>query len=231
MMTLGAVDELRRADVICLPQPSKARCRAYAIAVRAVPEVADKRCVCLDWGMTRDAAELERIHAEAYQRVRELCQEGQRVAFLTLGDPSVYSTFGYVAQRAQADGMAVEVVPGVASFTAAAACAGTMLCEGEEQLHVGKGRDMDALLALPGTKVIMKCGRDIGRVRDRLRSREDAGEVEVYAVSECGTDAQRVWRGAANIPDDAGYMTTIIVKYVSPGGDGTCRRRSHSACA
>ncbi len=57
------------------------------------------------------------------------------VAFITLGDPTIYSTFAYVAKRL-IEGFEIEVIPGVTSFTGCAAAAGISLVEKDEILVI-----------------------------------------------------------------------------------------------
>ena len=63
---------------------------------------------------------------------------GENAAFLTIGDPLVYSTFGYLLRtlREVAPHLPVAIVPGITSFQAAAARTGTVLCEGGEKLRI-----------------------------------------------------------------------------------------------
>ena len=100
-LTLRAANCLRAADCLCLPQSPKETCRAWRIALEALPEIGQKECLCFDFRMTRDAQTLERIHDQAYRTLADLCRQGRTPAFLTLGDPTVYSTFGYMARRAR----------------------------------------------------------------------------------------------------------------------------------
>ena len=129
MMTLRAAALIRTADCICLPQSPKEKCRAYRIARQAVPELENRACVCFDFTMTRDEAELSKIHQGIYGEIRKLLTEGKTAAFLTIGDPAVYSTFGYLMELALKDGFDAETVSGVTSFSTAAAGLGISLCE------------------------------------------------------------------------------------------------------
>lgn len=72
MMTLRAAALIRTADCICLPQSPKEKCRAYRIARQAVPELENRACVCFDFTMTRDEAELSKIHQGIYGEIRKL---------------------------------------------------------------------------------------------------------------------------------------------------------------
>lgn len=217
LMTLRAVRVLQEADLLCLPQPEKETCRAYRIAVQAVPELANKAWLGLDFPMARDETRLHQAHERAYQRIRDRLRAGETLAFLTIGDPALYSTFTYLAGLASADGARVEAVSGIASYHAAAARLGIALCEQDEQLHIATGTsDLERALAMPGTKVLMKCGRQLPRLKRLLEEQERAGQVRVYAVTDCGLVTERVFRSAAALPETADYMTTIIVKENHP---------------
>ena len=48
MMTLKAVDAIRKSDIICLPRKDKEQCMAYKIARGAVPEIDEKEIYCFE---------------------------------------------------------------------------------------------------------------------------------------------------------------------------------------
>jgi len=216
MMTLKAVRIIRSADVICLPKIPKEECRAYRIALQAIPEIAEKEVLSFDFEMTCDKNVLKAKHQEIYHAVKEQLQKGKTLAFLTIGDPTVYSTFCYLAKLAGTDGLPVRFISGVTAFLASAAGCGISLCEGNEDLHIFSGQkgigDIGEKLLLPGTKVILKCGRRADEIKDRLRKLEQENNVEIYTVQECGADMEQIIHGADSIPTDGKYMTTIIVK-------------------
>lgn len=247
LLTLRAVDIIRNADIICIPQEDKNSCRAYQIAEEAVPEISEKECVCFDFKMTRDEEELRRIHADAYRRIKNLLTGGRTAAFLMIGDPSVYSSFSYIAKLAvddqakeaeakkteakEADVKTIEGieaedgcdasdtrikvinVSGISSYHEIAARLGISLCEGDEELHIGTGNgNIEELLALPGTKVIMKCGKITGVIRECLRNIGKYRNITVYGVADCGLHDEKVYYGVEELPDSSDYMTTIIVK-------------------
>ena len=87
------------------------------------------------------------------------------VAFATIGDPNVYSTFSYLAQtvRASRPEVVVETIPGITAMQDLAARAGIPLCEGSESLALvpitgGLGAYRTALRAVD-TVVAYKGGR------------------------------------------------------------------------
>lgn len=209
LMTLKAVRILRAADVIAVPGRKKEETAAYRIAVQAVPEIAGKECLEIAWPMTKDRQILEERYAQAAEQVLSCLEKGQAVAFLTIGDPTVYSTYLYLHRRVADMGFETEIVSGIPSFCAAAARLNIGLVEKDEALHViPASYPLGEALCLPGTKVLMKAGSRIGEVRDwLLRSGADAVMVE-----NCGMEGERCFRSAREIPEDAGYYSLIIVK-------------------
>ena len=213
MLTLRAVRAIKEADVICLPKADKYECRAFQIALPVVPELKYKKTISFDFEMTRDEEALAKMHAEFYEKYRQLIMEGYNLAFLTIGDPTVYSTFGYIMKLAKKDGIEVEIINGITSFCGSAAAAGTLLSERDENIHIISGQgNLEDDLRLPGTKIIMKSGRNVAQIKERLLEMEQAGNISVYAVVDCGMETEQIFNGAIMIPDDSKYMMTIIIK-------------------
>jgi precorrin-2/cobalt-factor-2 C20-methyltransferase len=135
--------------------------------------------------------------------------KGKQVAFLTLGDPTVYATYLYVHKRIQAMGYEVEIVSGITSFCAVAARLNMGLVEKEEQLHViPASYQIEEALRLKGTKVLMKAGRKMGEVKAQLK----ALDAQVVMIENCGMEQEQIFYGVDEIPEDAGYYSLIIVK-------------------
>ena len=139
-------------------------------------------------------------------------KQGKNVVFLTLGDPTIYSTYLYVHKRILERGYQAEIVSGITSFCAVAARLNMGLAEMAEPLHVipatYKAEEMDDLLKLPGTKVLMKSGKRLKKVRDSiLRSEQNAVMIE-----NCGMPDEHIYNSVEEIPDDAGYYSLIIAK-------------------
>ena len=213
MLTLRAVRAIKEADVICLPKADKYECRAFQIALPVVSELKYKKTISFDFEMTRDEEALAKMHAEFYEKYRQLIMEGYNLAFLTIGDPTVYSTFGYIMKLAKKDGIEVEIINGITSFCGSAAAAGTLLSERDENIHIISGQgNLEDDLRLPGTKIIMKSGRNVAQIKERLLEMEQAGNISVYAVVDCGMETEQIFNGAIMIPDDSKYMMTIIIK-------------------
>lgn len=209
LLTLKAVRMIQENEVIAVPGEEAKKSVAYEIAVRAVPALAEKHLVAVPMPMIRDEKELEKSHDKAADFIEEILRQGKNVVFLMLGDPTVYSTYLYLHKRIKERGLETEIVNGIPSFCAAAACADMGLVEGNEELHVIPAvYDTEKGMNYSGTRVFMKSGRKIGLVKKRLMQED----CEVFMVENCGMDSQRVVRSAAEIPENAGYYSLIIAK-------------------
>ena len=209
LMTLKAVRLIRECDVIAVPGREPRDSVAYRIAAAAAPEIDGKELVAVEMPMTRDRAAMDAEHRKGAALLERYLDRGQNVVFLTLGDPTVYSTFSYLQHILEADGYTVEPVSGVPSFCAAAARLKTPLAEWDEPLHIlPAAHRTESLPDLPGTCVLMKSGGQMDRVKDLLRR---SGR-DVQAVENCTMDTERTYRGVEEIPDNAGYFTLIVAK-------------------
>ncbi|MCC8045216.1 MAG: precorrin-2 C(20)-methyltransferase [Clostridiales bacterium] len=209
LLTLKAVRLIRENEVIALPGENARETIAYQIAVQAVPELAQKQLLSLDMPMTHDRVHRDRCHDLAADAVEEQLKKGENVIFLTLGDPSVYSTYLYIEKRIAARGYQTEMVSGIPSFCAAAARVGIPLAEWNEPIHVIPAvHRLDQELDAPGSYVLMKSGKRMDQVKEILRN---SGR-QVVMVENCGMPQERIYRGVEEIPDDAGYYSLIIAK-------------------
>ena len=95
LMTLKAVRLIREADVIAIPGKEKETCTAYQIALGAVPEIDEKEIIPVVFPMTKNETVLKESHETAVKSLSALMDQGKTIAFLILGDVTVYSTYGY----------------------------------------------------------------------------------------------------------------------------------------
>ncbi len=136
LLTLRAVSVLRGVAAVVGPRARIGEdSLAFRIAAPHVPESA--RRVELVFPMTRDRDSLKAAWDDAARQVMELLAQGD-VAFLTLGDASLYSTWTYLrtAILSLAPGQDVKTIPGITSFAASAARSGRALAEGDQALVV-----------------------------------------------------------------------------------------------
>ncbi len=213
LMTLKACRIIRECEVLILPSLGRDNCRAYNIVKQAVPEIDEKQLLDFSFPMSMAKGEREAVHREAADKITGFCRQGRDVAFLTLGDPCVYSTYSYVAELVSRNGIRTKTVSGVTSFQAVASALDMDLVLQDEMLHIIPGSaDPVEALKLPGTKVFMKNKRNFDCLVSELQKLEEAGRITVAAVSHCGMEDQHIFHGTHELFCDPGYLTTIIVK-------------------
>lgn len=209
LITLKALRLTKEADVIALPGEIPQETVAYKIMKGAYPEIDEKRLIPVVFPMTKDKEQLERCHALGTEVIKKELDAGNNVVFLTLGDPTVYSTYIYVHKRIQELGYETEIVCGITSFCAVSARFNSGLVEKAEPLHViPASYQIEEALKLPGTKVLMKAGKKMKAVKEQIRALGEDGMM----IENCGMPDEKIYRTVDEIPDDAGYYSLIIVK-------------------
>ena len=209
LLTLKAVRIIEECDVLAVPGRTKEDSVAYGIALAAVSGIAQKETICIHMPMTKDEKKLKESHENGAAQIIRLLEQGRSVAFLTLGDPTIYSTYLYLQKLVQEAGFETEIISGIASFLAAGAALNTGLVEKEQQLHViPSSYEIEDALDLPGTKVLMKAGKKMPLVKEAVACMD----ADVYMVENCGMEGERICYGADEILEDAGYYSLIVVK-------------------
>ncbi|MGP0028493.1 MAG: precorrin-2 C(20)-methyltransferase [Streptosporangiaceae bacterium] len=233
LITVKAVRVLREADTVFVPVmagpdgPAAAPGRAEAtIRAHIGPEKIRPVPFALNdaGGVTERRASAWR--AAAGEVARALEAGAETVAFGTIGDPNVYSTFSYLAQtvRDMVRDVHIDTVPGITAMQDLAARSATVtgtataLAEGDEPLVLlpltaGAGALRDAL-GRPGTVVGYKLGAVAGpsprEVRDLLAA---AGRLDgAIAGARLGLPGQDIRPAAALAELPAvPYLSTLIV--------------------
>ncbi len=97
----------------------------------------------------------------------------------------------------------VEVISGVTSVTAVAAKLALPLSFGDESVMITSKQYVDNV----DTLVIMKAGSILKELKEIVGSTDK----EIYLVENCGMPDERIYKGIASIPDEAGYFSIAIV--------------------
>lgn len=224
LVTVKGVNALRAADVVVVPvMDTGERGRAEATVLHYVPQEKIVRVV-FALNERNDHGRREAAWDAAGERVAQLLAAHPSVAFATIGDPNVYSTFTYLAHTigALVPGVVVETVPGITAMQDLAARSGAVLTEGTEPLTLvpvtaGSAVLKDALSG-PGTVVAYKFGRQAAEVAEVLR---ETGRLDdAVWGSALGLEAESI-RSAAEL-DGAPlpYLSTLIAPARRDGSRG-----------
>lgn len=234
LITLKAVRIINSCDIIAVPRTKGENTLALDI-VRKVCCTDEKEILYLDFLMTRDTNLLERRHRELAEELFPYLKSGKNIAFISIGDISVYSTFSYISDIVEKLGFDVEICAGVTSFCAVSARLKRPLVLGNNPLIIMPSScdDFESLSQYNCTRVIMKSGKNISELREKL-------DGNIFTAENCGLSDEKIYNG---IPEKSGYFTTIIAesknKYIYHGKEklrcgyttGTCSAIASKASA
>jgi len=211
LLTLKAVRTIERCPVLAAPRTKSGAMLALDI-VRGAVEVQGKTLLPLFFSMSRSEEARRRDYDAAADAIAAHLQGGEDAALLNLGDVSVYATCGLIAERLKDRGFETVMIPGVTSFCAAAAALGESLTVRDEPLHIipAGACDTSEALSLPGTKVLMKAGRNLAHVLSALKERGCIASAAM--VADCGLPGEKICRDLTKPPEDPGYFVTLIVR-------------------
>jgi len=170
LMTLRALKTLQSCSVIFYPvtrkKSGKEKCRALE-TVKEVVDLTEKILIPLEFSMGRKDSLL---YLKARDKCLEFLKEGKDCAFITIGDPSVFSTAGKFSSLISEAGFKTKFIAGITSFCQAAASASKVLCQsgddmrlicGDEWFFDGRLKDE---FCTPGAKVIMKMNKSLPQI-------------------------------------------------------------------
>lgn len=214
LITIKARRIMGEADVIAVPKTADEKASvALEIALEATEQ--KKEILELLFPMSRDKELLAKSWESASAQIRERLDDGRDVAFITLGDPTIYSTYMYIHKKLLSDGYHAEVIPGVTSFCAAAAKAGISLGENNEAIAIIPSayecKNMENIINDFNSIVLMKVWKDLDSMAAKL---EGEGLLDKSVlISNCGMENEIVeydWRSLRS--EKISYFSTVIIK-------------------
>lgn len=206
LLTLKAVKVIQSCKVIVAPSGMAG---GKSIALDTAEEYinTDSEIIIKHFPMGGD--EQEKKIYEAFKAIEEKLNEGKDVAFLTIGDPFVYSTYIYLLKYIEEMGYETETIPGITSFCACASIAKEPLVIGDEPLLIVPG---DRVNTIKDEKyvVIMKVYKMEEQVLNTL---EEKGFNYVY-IKRAGREGEEVLRDRQEILKNREYMSLIIANRI-----------------
>lgn len=217
LLTLRAKEILDRVDVIFCPKSGEDK-SSLARSIMEETISRQKEFVELLFPMTRNQTMLKTYWQEAARRVAEGIGNGRQGAFITLGDPFIYSTYIYLLETLRQDfpHIEVETIPGISAFNAAAAKAGVPLAQGDERMAIlPVNEDLKGLREAFNafeTVILMKIGSKLGGVM-ALLSELDLLKHSVL-INRLGSSEERIIRDLSSLEEieGEGYLSVLLVK-------------------
>ncbi len=214
LLTIKAAKILKKIDVICSPRSAEFKPSLALSIVQPILNDRDDDYEILDplFPMIEDKLTLNTYWDQAAETIMNKLIQGKDVGFITLGDPTVYSTFSYVAQRLVGRNFEIELIPGVTSFTGCAAAAGISLAEKDEIVVIVPKVDdrLSNILEYGDTFIIMKTSRHSQDLEKIVN--QDKRSKSIISVQNCSMIDENVFEGFSK---DKKYLSTTIIKFDS----------------
>ena len=216
LLTRKALRIVQQVPVICTPQ-SETSNESYALEI--VSEFLDrsKQEILRLTFPTDDAEGAAEVWRRGAETIAERLMAGQDVAFITEGDPMLYSTFAYVLEGIKSNhpSISVEIVPGVSSVMAAAASAAIPLVTHGQRLAILPAvygiDDLREAIANYDTIVLMKVNRTLLQALANLETLGLAGKG-IY-VRRASTASERVVTDLSQLTEeDLDYFSLLIIR-------------------
>jgi len=216
LITLKAIKILRRVEVVFAAASTK---NNYSLAIRIASRHLGKGVSVehLGFPMTRDKKILGDAWGKNAQKVAATLRDGKDAAFITLGDPMIYSTFTYLMRtiKERYPDIPIEVIPGITSYQAGAAIAGQTLAESEESIAVISGslgpERLKDVVGHVDTVVMLKVYRNYKEIVYALDELGLASNS--ILISRCGLDGEEVLQDLGEGSDkDPPYLSLLLIR-------------------
>ncbi len=214
LITIKAASILHKVKIIFTPFSSK---NTYSLAFDIVSNYIkdNTKIIKLSFPMTKDKHALENAWKKNADIIGNYLIKGQDTAFITLGDPMTYSTFGYIkkAIEAQYPDIIIKIIPGITSYHAAAAKAGKILAESEESFIVISGAMGAEMLRktihCADRLVMLKVYKNFSEIKDAL---EEMNLIDkAILISRCGLDNEEIVEDISKKSTSPSYLSLLII--------------------
>ena len=216
LITVKAFRVIQESPVIAYPRKRKGS-KSYAhriVEVYIRPE--EKEMLGLVFPMTKDQTILDREWNKTVDLVWEKLNEGKDVAFVTEGDPLLYSTFIHMMKLMQELHPEVEIktVPGISSFNGSASRLGIALADGDDHVAIVPARDdydaMKKAIEDHDAVVFIKVAKVIDLMITVLRDLDLLDKASV--VTKVTSDEEVIWNMSELEGVELEYLTLMVVR-------------------
>ncbi|HBT71739.1 MAG TPA: precorrin-2 C(20)-methyltransferase [Lysinibacillus sp.] len=216
LITVKAFRVIQESPVIAYPKKLRGS-KSYAhriVDVYINPD--EKDMLGLVFPMTKDEAVLEREWTKSVELVYEKLQAGKDVAFVTEGDPLLYSTFIHMMKLMQDMHPDVEIrtVPGISSFNGSASRLGIALADGDDRVAIIPAHDdyeaMREAIENHDAVVFIKVAKVIDLMLEVLRDLDLLDKASV--VTKVTSDEEVIWDVRELDGVELEYLTLMVVR-------------------
>jgi precorrin-2/cobalt-factor-2 C20-methyltransferase len=192
LLTIRALNLITEADVIFVPT-SKLDKPSIALSIVAKYIKETTKIINLVFPMVKDKDALKDYWKKNAFEISQMVRTGKKTLYLTVGDPSLYSTWIYIHRELKKNhkDIEIEIIPGITSIFAFAAESKLSLVEGNEHLSIVPAcYDLNKVkntVKASDTIVFLKDGRYFDNVIEMLSDSGFGEETQIAIAQDVST--------------------------------------------
>lgn len=216
LITVKAFRKLQECPVIAYPKKLKGS-KSYAHRiVEMYIQPSEKEMLGLIFPMTKDEETLRIEWAKSVETIYTYLAKGQDVAFVTEGDPMLFSTFIHLMKlmkETHAD-VPIETVAGISSFNGSANRLGIPLADGDDHVAMIPAtenmEDMRRVLETHDAVVFIKVAKVLNEMLDLLEEMNLL--YGVHVVTKVTSDEEVIWNVDELRGVELNYLSCMVVR-------------------
>lgn len=216
LITVKAFRKLQESPVIAYPKKLKGS-KSYAHRIVEVYiNPAEKEMLGLVFPMTKDEDTLRTEWAKSAESIYSYLVQGKDVAFVTEGDPMLFSTFIHVMNlmKSMYPNVPIETVAGISSFNGSVNRLGIALADGDDHVAMipatGDMEEMRRVIENHDAIVFIKVAKVIDGMLNLL---EEMNLVDkAHVVTKVTSDEEVIWKINELRGAELNYLSCMVVR-------------------
>jgi len=215
LITVKGLNILKKADKIYYPGSlfGSGKKSSYSLSILEHYGLDTQKLCGFYLEMNLNRVQANSIYETTFQRIKKDYELGLMVAIVSEGDINTFSSFSYLLEKIQAQNLEVNLVPGITSYTLAAAENKSPLCLQNEKLiilpRVQTVEELEEAITHFDTVILMKITSVIPIINTVLTK----GNYKIYYSERLGTQKQfRSSNWEIVIKREIPYFSLITIK-------------------
>lgn len=215
LITLKGLKALQQADKIYYPGSlfKNGQKKSFSRTILDAYSLAPEKLIGFYLEMNLNRIQVQEVYEQTFQRIQQDVESGLKIAIVSEGDLSVYSSFSYLLEKFHAASITVQLVPGITSFCLGASESQLPIALMNESIHIvpriQSTEELQAALATNNTVILMK----IRSVVDQILPVLEQKEVSFTYCERLGTPQQFISTTLTDIQHrDIPYFSLLIIK-------------------
>lgn len=216
LITVKAFRRLQESQVIAYPKKLKGS-KSYAHRIVEVYiNPAEKEMLGLVFPMTKDEDTLRTEWTKSVETIYSYLSQGKDVAFVTEGDPMLFSTFIHLMNLMKSiyPDVPIETVAGISSFNGSVNRLGIALADGDDYVAmIPATEDMEEMRRVIETHdaiVFIKVAKVIDAMLDLLEEMNLLDKAHV--VTKVTSDEEVIWKINELRGAELNYLSCMVVR-------------------